>query len=220
MKEGMGVMQNLYFPSCNFTAASPEAAERIRAWLAERMPVAGCCRTDKREYPAESNAVYFCQACREVLEEKKGGMSAQNLFVYLDGDSGFPWPDYSGLTVNVQDCWRDRFHPEIFDAVRSVLRKMRVKVVELEENRENTRFCGDLHFEPQKQENRALLARCPETPVYKLPDGIKVELMKEQVEKLTCPLAVCACNRCVRGIAAGGGKAVHLLELVTGTFGA
>ena len=67
-----------------------------------------------------------CQACRETLEAKEGNqLLLENLFVWLDRQEDFPWPDYSGLVVNVQDCWRDRKHPEIFQAVRSCLGKMR-----------------------------------------------------------------------------------------------
>lgn len=212
-------MNEIYFPSCNFAAASPEAEKRIRRYLAERMPMAGCCKTDKTSYTAGSNAIYLCQACRETIEEKMGKeMNTENLIVYLDGDSSFSWPDYSGLTVTVQDCWRDRKHPEIFDAVRSALRKMNVTVVEMEENREHSVFCGNLHFEPKKRENVELLNRYPETPIYQMPPEAEEALMREQVEKYPCSLVVCTCNRCVKGVATGGGKAVHLMELAMGTF--
>ena len=50
-------MNELYFPSCNFTKDSPEAAKKIRAYLKERMPIAGCCRADKLEYPPESTSI-------------------------------------------------------------------------------------------------------------------------------------------------------------------
>lgn len=211
-------MSYVYFPSCNFTAASPEAAERIKAFLEKRMPVAGCCRVDQTDY-SEKTVVYFCQACREVLEEKGNRrQKAENLFVYLDRDTEFSWPDYSSLTATVQDCWRDREHPEIFDAVRSCLRKMGIAVLEMEENRESSVFCGNLHFVPRNPENRELLARFPDTPLYKLPSEAEEQLMREQVEKHPCPLAVCYCNRCVKGVVTGGGKAVHLLELVTETW--
>lgn len=206
---------NIYFPSCNFTKASPLAAKKIRAYLAGQMPAAGCCRFDKKDYAPGTTAVYFCQACREVLEPK---MDTENLFVYLDRDDSFPWPDYSGLTVNIQDCWRDREHPEIFDAVRSVLRKMGVNVIEMEENREKSVFCGNLHFEPKKPENIALMAKYPGMPVYEMPEEVQAALMREQVEKYTCPLVVTYCNRCTTGVKTGGGEAVHLLELAMGTY--
>ena len=65
-------MAAIYFPSCNFTKASPRAAKRLREYMKERMPVAGCCRVDKTPYPAGDTALYFCQACRETLEAKEG----------------------------------------------------------------------------------------------------------------------------------------------------
>lgn len=212
-------MHEIYFPSCNFTAASPDAAKKIRDYLSQKMPVAGCCRYDKLEYPANSTAVYFCQACRETLETRTDGkFRTKNLFLYLDEDGDFPWPDYSGLTVTIQDCWRDREHPEIFAAVRSVLNKMHIHVVEMAENREHSRFCGNLHFEPQKPESLELLTAYSSTPLFELPEDVQAALMREQAEKLPCELAVTYCNRCKAGILLGGGKAVHLLELVTNQF--
>jgi hypothetical protein len=204
-----------YYPSCNFTKASPEAAKKIRRYLSEQMPVAGCCRFDKAEHPEEEVALYFCQACREVLEPK---MQTENLFVYLDRENSISLPDHSDLTVHVQDCWRDREHPEIFEAVRSLLRKMQVTVVELEENREKSVYCGNLHFEPRRPENIALLAQFPDTPLWELPQEVQTALMREQVEKYTVPLTVTYCNRCTAGILQGGGKAVHLMELITGSL--
>ena len=212
-------MSEFYFPSCNFSTASPLAAEKIRDYLGQKMPVAGCCRTDALDYPAGSTAIYFCQACRETLEARAGEkFTLLNLFQYLDGDRDFSWPDYAGLTVTVQDCWRDREHPEIFAAVRSVLQKMHITVVEMEENREHSRFCGNLHFEPHSRELKDQLQAYGEKPLYQLPEEVQRLLMREQVEKLPCELAVTYCNRCKAGILLGGGKAVHLLELAMGTF--
>ena len=210
----------VYFPSCNFTKASPEAARRIREYMAERMEVAGCCRVDALAYPKGSEAVYFCQACRETLEKRAPeDLRCRNLFEVLVEDPGFPWPDYSGLTATVQDCWRDREHPEIFDAVRAALGKMGVRVIEMEENRERTTFCGNLHIEPVKKENVALAGRYREAGLWTAPEDVQIALMREHAEKYPCETVVAYCNRCKAGAAMGGAKAVHLLELATGTWG-
>lgn len=209
-------MREIYFPSCNFTKASPRAARAIRAYLAQRMPVAGCCRVDPQEYPEGASALYFCQACRETLEQRaQGKLTPRNIFEYLLEDAAFPWPDHSGLTVTVQDCWRDRDHPEIFAAVRSALSRMNVRIVEMEENREHSVFCGNLHFEPSKEENRALLEEHGDAPLFTLPEEFQRKLMREQVEKYPCETVVTYCNRCKAGVELGGGKAMHLMELVT-----
>ena len=140
------------------------------------------------------------------------------LFVWLDRQEDFPWPDYSGLVVNVQDCWRDRKHPEIFQAVRSCLGKMRVQVREMEENRERSVFCGNLHFEPHLPENIAPVNARPGVPLYDFPEEEQARLFAEQTAKYTAPLAVTYCNRCTAGISLGGGKAVHLMELAMETY--
>ncbi len=212
-------MGTIYFPSCNFTKASPKAARRLRSYLKEKMPVAGCCRVDNTPYPAGDKALYFCQACRETLEQKPGNqLIPENLFVWLLEQADFPWPDYRGLTVNVQDCWRDRRHPEVFDAARGCLAKMGVKVLELEENREKSVFCGNLHFEPQTPENAALAASRPGVPLYEFPQEEQKRLMAEQAAKLTAPLAATYCNRCTSGLLLGGARAVHLMELCMGAY--
>ena len=181
-------MGNIYFPSCNFTKASPEAARKLLERMGGLMPVAGCCRTDKREYPEGDRALYICQACRETLEVRFPKLLPENLFVWLDREGGFSLPDYSGLTVSVQDCWRDREHPEIHAAVRSLLTKMGVEYREIAENRERADYCGDLHFQPDQAAKHG---------------GLPV---------------LCYCNRCRLCIGEDGGNALHLMELVTGTY--
>lgn len=95
----------VYFPSCNFSAASPQAARRIRDYLSQKMAVAGCCRVDKKPYETGHTALYVCQACRDTIQNRwDGRLTPENLFVYLLQDEEFSWPDYSGLKVQVQDC--------------------------------------------------------------------------------------------------------------------
>ena len=61
---------DIFFPSCNFTKASPKTAKMIRDYFKERMSVAGCCLYDKKEYTSNDTALVLCQACRGQLESK------------------------------------------------------------------------------------------------------------------------------------------------------
>ncbi len=123
-----------------------------------------------------------------TLEARFPGLVPENLFVWLDREGIFELPDYSGLTVSIQDCWRDREHPEIHGAVRSLLAKMGVAFEEIPENRERADYCGDLHFQPN------------------------------QAAKHGGKLVLCYFNSFRLCIEEDGGRAVHLMELVTGTF--
>jgi hypothetical protein len=203
-----------YFPSCNFTADSPEAAKKIKEYMAQKMSVSGCCRFDNK-YTFDDTALYFCQACREVLEKK---MDTYSIWQYLDAQSDFVWPDYSGLKADLQDCWRDREHPEIHKAVRNILKKMHIDYVEMAENKEKSVFCGDLHFEPETEETKLLKKSYGDAPVFEYSEDDKRVLMREEVNKLSTGNAICYCNRCKKGIIMGGGKSVHLMTLAMGTF--
>ncbi|WP_322172575.1 hypothetical protein [Acutalibacter caecimuris] len=209
---------NIYFPSCNFTKASPQAAKKLRDWLKASMPVAGCCRTDAREYPAGGRALYLCQACRETIEERFPKLEPENLFAWLDREGGLALPDYSGLMVSIQDCWRDRAHPEIHRAVRSLLEKMGVAVREIGENRERADYCGNLHFTPRRPAALALVSARPDTPLWQFPEEEQRVVFAEQLEKHGGLPVLCYCNRCQLGIKTAGGRAVHLMELVMGTY--
>lgn len=151
----------IYYPSCNFSAASPATAKKVKAYFEKQMPVAGCCRVDKREISPADIALYICQACRETLEDK---VKTQSMWEYLDALKDFNFPNLNGQKFYVQDCWRDRNHPEIHEAVRSLLKKMHAEVIEIEHNREKSIFCGNLHYETDDPR----LKNYPNTPLYRL----------------------------------------------------
>ena len=214
-------MSEIYFPSCNFIKMAPAAAKAIRSYLAEKMQVAGCCRVDKLAYEEGLTGLYFCQACRETLENRvPGKYQLKNLFEYLVDDKDFPWPDYSGLTATVQDCWRDRNHPEIHEAVRTALAKMKVRVIEMEENREKAVYCGNIHFEPHKPENILLMEQYKDKPLVLAPEEVQKKLFEEQAEKYPCDNVITYCNRCTLCIRTVGVNGIHLMELAMGTYGA
>ncbi len=61
--------------------------------------------------------------------------------------------------MTVQDCWRsyDNFSEQ--KAVRSLLKKMNIDIVEQEENYEKTKFCGISLYKPAPGRNLKLAPR-------------------------------------------------------------
>lgn len=171
------------------------------------MPVAGCCRVDKREISPADIALYICQACRETLEDK---VKTQSMWEYLDALKDFNFPNLNGQKFYVQDCWRDRNHPEIHEAVRSLLKKMHAEVIEIEHNREKSIFCGNLHYETDDPR----LKNYPNTPLYKLPEDLQTSLMQHYAAQFDPKIPVlCYCNRCYECLRMGGATAIHLLDI-------
>ena len=178
----------IYYPSCNFSIASPSTAKVVRNLLKEKMVVAGCCLRDQREIHEDDIGVYFCQHCRETIENKVKTMS---LWEYIDSLEDFDFPDYNHEKMLLQDCYRDRNHPEVHQAVRSILQKMNVDVVEAKRNKENSVYCGTLHYET---ENHALLEKLkayPDVTLLFVPERKgKTAAMNRGMGFVTTPLVI------------------------------
>lgn len=202
----------IYYPSCNFSIASPETAKTVRNLLKEKMTVAGCCLRDQREIHEDDIGVYFCQHCRETIEDK---IKTLSLWEYIDSLEDFAFPNYNHEKMLLQDCYRDRNHPEIHKAVRSILHKMNVDVVEAKRNKEKSVYCGTLHYET---EDRALLEKLksyPDTKISALPLELQKELMKDNFKDVDFDMPIIVdCNRCLKGVELAERNGIHLLNLV------
>ena len=210
----------VFYPSCNFARISPQAAKRMRQQMKAQMEVAGCCLRDPRVLEEGDVGLYLCQSCREHVH----GGSTESLWPWLLRQGDFEWPSYEGLSVVIQDCWRDREHPEVHEAVREALDRLGVAWAEPEDARERATFCGTRHVEPRTERQRELMADHPDPYVRKMPEEVQAELMAERVRELEAAapdgapfLALTYCNACTLGLKLGGAPVVHLGELVMGT---
>ena len=202
----------IYYPSCNFTIASPSTAKVVRNLLKEKMVVAGCCLRDQREIHEDDIGVYFCQHCRETIENKVKTMS---LWEYIDSLEDFEFPDYNHEKMLLQDCYRDRNHPEVHQAVRSILQKMNVDIVEAKRNKENSVYCGTLHYETENHTLLEKLKAYPDAKISELPLELQKELMEDNFEGVDLDMQIIVdCNRCLKGVELAGRKGIHLLNLV------
>ena len=199
---------NIFFPSCNFTKASPLTAKKTRDYFMKIMQVAGCCLYDKNNYTIDDVGLILCQACRLQLQSK---IKTKTIWEYFDEDASFIFPNYNHQKMYIQDCFRDKDHPEVHQAIRNLCRKMNIDVIEIKNNKENSTFCGTLHF----KEQHPILEVNKDIKLSKLPEDLQIQVMKDytQVFKEDYPIIV-DCNRCLKGIKKGQRDAIHLLDLI------
>lgn len=67
--------------------------------------------------------------------------------------------DYPELSLRIQDCWQQYDNCAEQDAVRELLRRMNIEVVEIAENREHTRFCGTSLYRPAPPRNLKMASK-------------------------------------------------------------
>ena len=212
-------MAYLYFPSCKVRAQYKDASKRAAEYVQRRLGVApiGCCRPNHTKLTENDTSVVVCNNCAAIIEENTDAR-IEFLWQVIDQDPDFPFPDYRGEEMTIQDCWVSFEKRYVQDAVRSLLKKMNIRIVELEENYEKTKFCGVNLLAPCTESNAKLAHRryveqFPHmfTPMDK---EAQVAHFRKHCEQIRTERAVCYCKFCAEGINLGGKQGVHLIELL------
>ena len=151
----------------------------------------------------------LCHNCTNIIEESKPGVTVHSLWELIDQDADFLFPDYHGMQVTVQDCWRSRERKEEQDAVRSLLHKMNIAYVEAREHHADTDFCGATLYRPQVARNPKLAPKhYVEGAVGKFQPHTPEEqeaIMQEYCRQFTTKTVVCYCHYYLEGLQMGAG---------------
>ena len=235
---------NHYIASCVFTAQYPELSGRIQRYMRERwgFSIVRCCvpAYKLREFESKmpegearkawsalpdsadfqpGDAVYsLCHNCNNIIEETHPGTQTHSLWELIDGDDQFAFPDHSGLVVTIQDCWRARDRREEQAAARSLLRKMNIRFVETEENREKADFCGCSLYRAQPPRNPKLAPKhYVEGAQGKfVPHSAEAQrqIMRQYCSRYPTETVVCYCHYCLEGLLTGGVDGRHIAQLL------
>ena len=214
-------MATVYFPSCKFKAGYPGTSRKLAEYLDTRygMAITGCCRENLQHLKEEDTAVCICNTCSAFCDESSNAREVVSIWEFLVKDMEFPFPDYGGEKIALQDCWRAYDKRVRQDSVRELMRKMNVRVVELPENYEKTRFCGTSvlqappayygDFAPKRFDKDA-----PDDFFRTYAEEDRVERMRSHFAAVATGRVACTCMACAEGIRLGGKKPVHVMELL------
>ncbi|WP_446897104.1 hypothetical protein ACSVC9_08725 [Clostridium sp. LBM24168] len=239
----MNVKNYIYVASCVFTREEPILSVKIQDYLKQRfnMQIIRCCVPnykveeftadmpewlqprwkdipDFKAFNADNRMVYVCHNCAAIFQETMPELKRISLWELILNDTKFSFPDYSHEKMTLQDCWRSYDNHSEQEAVRALLRKMNVDIVEQDENYEKTQFCGISLYAPSPKRNLNLApkrfvehARGKFIPHKK---ERQIELMQEHCRKITTDKVVAYCHYCVKGLNLGGKQAKHLASLL------
>lgn len=216
----MQKMEKIFLPSCKVKAKYRDASKKLQKYLEtkESVSTVGCCKVFCNKLTKEDTAVVICNNCAAIMEESSSAQKIEFVWEIIVNDPEFQFPDYHGERMTIQDCWRAYDKRSVQDAIRSILHKMNIDVIELEDNYEQTKFCGADLLEPCTDiEKKFAPKRYVENgadmyhPIPKEEEDIWLRNYCEQIET---EKVVCYCMACLDGIQRGGKTAVHLLELI------
>lgn len=192
-------MPYTYFPGCKYTALSPQTSAKIKDYLQKKeVSVTGCCRINHKILTHEDTALVICPTCYFNLLDTAPQADTISIWEFLAEQDDFPWPDYHGKEITVQDCIDTRNHLKWQQAVRTILNRMNLKVVEIEKSYEKADFCN---IETSKS---------PE------PNEKQMEQLLDHCSQYTTESVVCYCTGCFNSLKIGGIHGIHLMDLIMG----
>lgn len=218
-------MSTVFFPSCRVLAGYPETSKKIAEYVKRRygMRISGCCRSNLQALTEEDTAVCICNTCSAFCNESAKAQEVISLWEMIANDEQFPFPDYQGEEIALQDCWRAYDKRPMQDAVRMLMRKMNIRVIELPENYTNTRFCGTTVLQKAAAYYAELAPKrfgqnVPADFFQQHLDEDNAESMRAHCVGIPTERVACYCVGCANGINLGGKKAIHMAELLFSTI--
>lgn len=191
-------MSNIYFPGCKYTALSPQTSTKIKEYLQGKMAVSitGCCRVHHKPLTAEDTALVICPTCYFNLRQNAPQAQTISIWEMLADQDDFPWPDYQGKSITVQDCMDTRNHPRWQQAVRIILQRMNLTVIEIEKSFTQADFCNI------------------ETSISAEPKEKQMEQLRNHCKEYTTESVVCYCTGCLNSLKIGGAQGIHLMDVI------
>jgi len=237
----MDTNNHIYVASCVFTREEPNLSVKIQDYLKQRfnMQIIKCCvpkykdftsempqwlqprwknTPDYKDFHQDSTMIYICHNCAAIFEETMPDVKRISLWELISHDTEFPFPDYFHEKMTLQDCWRSYDNRTEQEAVRTLLHRMNIDIVEQDDNYEKTQFCGISLYAPSPRRNLEL---APKRFVDNAKDKFiphtnedQLRLMQEHCQKITTDKVVAYCHYCIKGLKLGGKQARHLASLL------
>ncbi len=185
-------------PGCAMNIYNPDLSEEILKILNKNFGHVKshniCCQHEP-QLEKGSTIINNCAGCDRRFRSLYDGIQTISLWEILDTIQDLKLPDHSGLTVSVQDSCSYREKPDEQRALRSVLKKMNIDIVESDFSGKNAICCGDSAYGKVSLEKLH-------------------ELQKKRASQMPCQNVAVQCVTCIKSMAIGGKTPHYLPNLI------
>lgn len=190
--------QTHFNPGCALSIYKPEMENKILNFLNRNYKETAihkiCCRHEP-QLGKGSLIINVCAGCDKRFGSLYEGVSTISLWEVIDTLDSFPYPDYKGLKMTVHDACPVRKNSQVHQAVRNLLKKMNIEVIEAKLIRERSVCCGDDLY--------------PKFPLEKVH-----RLMKKRADSMPCENVCVYCVSCIKSMYIGGKTPRYLVDLL------
>lgn len=193
-------VKQVYAPGCALVIYKPDLAGKILKYLNTELgdipEHLTCCRHEPA-LERGTRVINTCAGCDRRYRELYEGISTVSLWEILAGSETFPFPDYDGIEMAIHDACPIRTEERVHLAVRKLLERMNIKILEPEHTRTGSVCCGDSFY-----------------------GVLPVEQIKEQMKKraasMPCDNVAVYCVSCIKSMHIGGKKPHYIVDLLFG----
>ena len=189
--------KKVYNPGCALTLYKPKIAEKVLNFLNENesMEIHNVCCKHNPGVPTGTQIVNTCAGCDRRFSNLYEGISTISLWEVLAQTDKFPFPDYGGMKMTIHDACPVRLKPQVHKAIRILLQKMNIEIVEAERHGIHSICCGDDLY--------------PALPIKEVS-----EKMKQRAQSMPCDDVCVYCISCIKSMYIGGKKPRYILDLL------
>jgi len=192
--------RQIFAPGCALMLYKPELATKIHAMLnshAGAMSVLNTCCKHDPAFTVPTEIINVCPGCDKRFAADYANTTTISLWEYLSSNDTFQFPDYHGQEMTILDACPAREKPVIHEAIRSIIRKMNIRLVEPAATRTKSICCGDSFY--------------PQLPAVKVN-----ELMKKRTGDMPLQEVIVYCVSCIQSVSIGGKHPRYLPDLLFG----
>lgn len=193
-------MKQVYAPGCGLIIYKPELAKKVLNFLnTELGDIAEhliCCRHEPH-LGAGTKIINTCAGCDKRYRSLYEGISTISLWEILAESKTFCFPDYKGMKMTIQDACPTRTEERVHSAIRKLLEKMNIELIEPENTRTKGTCCGDSFYGSM--------------PV----EYVKTQ-MKKRAAEMPCDDVVVYCISCIKSMHIGGKNPRYIIDLLFG----
>lgn len=193
-------MKQVYAPGCALMIYKQSLAGKVLEFLNKDSGHISehliCCKHEPK-LEKGTCVINTCAGCDRRFRELYEGISTVSLWEILADNDDFPFPDYGGKEMSIQDACPTRTEERVHRAVRKLLQRMNIKVIEPENNCTKAVCCGDSFYGV-------------------LPVEQVKEQMKRRAGEMPCEDVAVYCISCIKSMHIGGKRPHYILDLLFG----
>jgi len=193
-------MRQVYAPGCALLLYKPELSKKVLEFLNKEIGDIPkhliCCRHEPK-LESGTEVINTCAGCDRRYRQLYDGISTISLWEILAVSETFPFPNYKGIEMSIHDACPTRTEERVHTAIRKLLNRMNIKIVEPKNTGTKAICCGDSFY-----------GTLPTTQVK--------EMMKKRSDEMPCENVVVYCVSCIKAMYIGGKKPRYMVDLLFG----